>query len=260
MNDSIQALILDIDGVIWRNKVPIGDLESLFARINEKRLNYAFATNNSTKSVETYVSLLSDVGIPVTKDQVFTSATVTAKYLESKFQSGCELFVIGMDGLKFTLMQTGFKIGTKTPSAVVVGLDDTFNYKTLKMAADLVRDGTPFIGTNPDVSLPTPTGFNPGTGSILAAIEAASGVIPEIIGKPQAAIFQAALQSLGTPPSRTLVIGDRVETDIAGGQAAGCKVGLVLSGTSSLKQGREWEPAIDFIAEDLTNLIEDLNE
>ncbi|MEJ2487372.1 MAG: HAD-IIA family hydrolase, partial [Anaerolineales bacterium] len=234
--------------------------ESLFARIIEKGLKYAFATNNSTKSVDTYVGLLTEFNIPVNKDQVNTSATVTAKYLQSRFQTGTELFVIGMDGLRSTLLRAGFKIGIKSPSAVVVGLDDTFDYQTLKLAADLVRAGIPFIGTNPDVSLPTPTGFNPGTGSILASIEAASGMSPVIIGKPQAAIFQAALQNLGTSPEQTLVIGDRVDTDIAGGQAAGCKVGLVLSGASSLSQARTWQPAIDFIADDLTNLIEELNE
>ena len=142
----------------------------------------------------------------------------------------------------------------------MVGLDDTFDYASLKLASDLVRKGIPFIGTNPDVSLPTPGGFNPGTGSLLAAIEAASGVPPVIIGKPQAEIFKFALQGLGAHPENTLVIGDRLETDIAGGQNIGCKVGVVLSGVTSRPRAEAWQPGIDFIADDLTSLIEALHD
>ena len=259
MNTKINAIILDIDGVIWRNKVPIGDLEQLFARINAMGLKYAFATNNSTKTVDTYVDLLTGFGIPVTEDQVFTSGSVTAQYLVRLFPTGGHLFVVGMPGLKETLNRAGFGIGGQEPLAVVVGLDETFDYQALKTASDFVRQGVPFIGTNPDVSLPTPTGFNPGTGSLLAAVQAASGVKPQVIGKPKADIFTFALERLGTDREHTLVIGDRLETDIAGGQAAGCKVGVVLTGVSNADMARRWRPEVDIIADDLTALIEELD-
>ena len=259
MADKIKALILDIDGVIWRNKVPIGDLENLFSTITARGLKYAFATNNSTKTIETYVDLLREYGIPVGPDQVFTSGSVTAQYLVKRFPEGGNVFVVGMPGLKQTVNQAGFGLDGRDPIAVIVGLDETFDYQTLKSASDLVRQGVPFIGTNPDVSLPTPHGFNPGTGSLLAAIQAAAGVEPQIIGKPKAEIFRFALERLGITPEDALVVGDRLETDIAGGQAAGCQVGVVLTGVSDAAMAREWRPAVDYIADDLTSLVEEIN-
>ena len=256
----IKAFILDIDGVIWRDKFPIGDLESLFHTIRKAGILYSFATNNSTKTKATYLELLNGFGIPVTEEQMFTSGSVTAEILSDELPVGSELFVIGMAGLKETLKAARFQIGNRSPSAVVVGLDENVTYQDIKIAADLARDGIPFIGTNPDVSLPTPSGFNPGTGSILAAIEAASGVQPRIIGKPQPTIFISALRSMDTLPQETLVIGDRLSTDIAGGQNAGCKVGCVLTGVATRNEASAWLPKIDLISKDLTTLVEVLNE
>ncbi len=146
----IKAFILDIDGVIWRNKVPIGDLESLFLAIRDLGILYSFATNNSTKTKATYLDLLNSFGIPVNDGQMFTSGSVTADILSDKIPAGSEFFVIGMAGLKDTLASAGFLIGDQSPSAVVVGLDEHVTYQDIKLAADLVRDGIPFIGTNPD--------------------------------------------------------------------------------------------------------------
>jgi 4-nitrophenyl phosphatase len=259
MQNQIKALILDIDGVIWRNKEPIGDLRSLFQRIVARRINYAFATNNSTKTISTYLHLLTGLGVPVTDQQLFTSGSVTANYLQHELKAGSEVFVIGMPGLKKTLINAGFTIGQQSPSAVVVGLDEQFTYGDIKIAVDLVRTGIPFIGTNPDVAIPTPAGLIPGTGSILAAIETASGISPIIIGKPKPTIFQNAIKALKVSPSETLVVGDRLSTDIAGGQSAGCRVGLVLSGVTNLVEAKKWRPTIDFIADDLTALIEEIH-
>jgi 4-nitrophenyl phosphatase len=258
METSIRAIILDIDGVIWRNKVPIGDLEVLFTRVVELGIKYAFATNNSTKTTSTYLELLTSFGVPVSQEQLFTSGSVTADTLKAELSPGSELFVIGMPGLITTLKDAGFSIGERNPAVVVVGLDEHFTYQDVKVAADFVRDGIPFIGTNPDAALPTPQGLNPGTGSILAAIEVASGVSPIIIGKPQPTIFENALRSLKTDPTETLVVGDRLSTDIAGGQAAGCKVACVLSGVTTRSEADSWSPPVDFIAKDLTALIEEI--
>jgi len=255
----IKALILDIDGVIWRNKLPIGDLEKIFRRINQAGLEYAFATNNSTKTKATYLELLNGFGVPTASQQLNTSGSVTANILRDELPTGSELFVIGMSGLNEILLEANFTIGDTSPSAVVVGLDEHVTYQDIKLAADLARAGIPFIGTNPDVALPTPEGLNPGTGSILAAIEAASGVSPRIIGKPQPTIFRHALGYLKTAPKETIVIGDRLSTDIAGGQNAGFKVGCVLSGVTTRKEAREWRPRIDVIAKDLSSLVEVLD-
>ena len=249
-----------MDGVIWRNKVPIGNLQAIFQRINETGFKYAFATNNSTKTVASYVDLLNGLGIPVIGDQVFTSGLVTAHILLSTLSPGSELYVIGMPGLMETLTEKGFEVGFNSPAAVVVGLDETLTYEKLKIAVSLVMNDLPFFGTNPDVAIPTPDGLHPGAGSILAAIESASGVSPKIIGKPQPTIFECALEFLQTSPAETLVIGDRLSTDIAGGQVAGCQTGLVLSGVTEFNEAITWRPKIDFISDDLASLVEALFE
>jgi 4-nitrophenyl phosphatase len=159
-----------------------------------------------------------------------------------------------MAGLIQTLKEFGFNNGASNPLAVVVGLDKNITYEKLRIASLFIRGGVPFIGTNADKSFPTPEGLVPGAGSLIAALEAASDTKAEIIGKPQATMFYHALNYLKCAPEDVLVVGDRLETDIAGGQAAGCKTALVLSGVSTREMGEAWKPAPDLILPDLTHL------
>ena len=252
----IKALILDMDGVIWRDKHPIGELSQIFRTIRERGLEFAFATNNSTSTVDSYVELLRKSGIPVDAGQIFTSATATSKFLRDRHPEGGNVYVVGMEGLEKTLEGFGFTVSPEDARAVVVGMDRTITYEKLKTATLLIRKGVPFIGTNPDRTFPSPDGLIPGSGSILAAIETATDQSPLIIGKPKATIFTQAIEFLGEKPENVLVVGDRIETDIAGGQAAGCKCALVLSGVSTREMGTTWKPEIDYIAEHLTALMD----
>jgi len=256
--NDIQALILDMDGVIWRKHHPIGDLQKIFQTVSSLNLKYVFATNNSTETVDSYVSILKSNGIPVEKHQVITSATATAQYLKEKFPDGGNIYIVGMEGLATTLKDYGFSIGAEDARAVVVGMDRTLTYDKLVTATLLIRGGAPYIGTNPDKTFPTPEGLVPGAGSMLAAIETATDVKPLIIGKPQGTMFIQALQTLGIQPENSLVVGDRLETDIAGGQAANCQTALVLSGVSTEEAGNAWTPKVDMIAKDLETLINQL--
>jgi 4-nitrophenyl phosphatase len=137
-------------------------------------------------------------------------------------------------------------------------LDKDVTYKKLRTATLLIRQGVPFIGTNGDKTFPTPEGLVPGAGSILAALIASTNIEPEVIGKPQPTIFLRALKFLGTHPENSLVIGDRLETDIAGGQTVGCKTAVVLSGVSIRSMAEKWRPSPDMIAENLAYIIERL--
>ncbi|MCB2179882.1 HAD-IIA family hydrolase [bacterium] len=256
--NNIQALILDMDGVIWRKAHPIGDLQSIFEKVNTLGLKYVFATNNSTETVESYHALLTNNSITVTTEQIVTSATATAQYLKSQFPEGGNIFIVGMDGLAQTLNEYGFSIGEENALAVVVGMDRNLSYEKLQTATLLIRSGVPFIGTNPDKTFPTPQGLVPGAGSMLAALEAATDVAPQIIGKPQGTMFLQALETLQIAPENALVVGDRLETDIAGGQAAKCNTALVLSGVATEAEGKAWQPAINYIAKDLDTLITQL--
>ena len=258
---TIKALILDMDGVLWRDNTSISDLPAIFARIHERGLKVALATNNATRSVEEYLEKLAGFGVKLEPWQIISSALAAADVLAKRFPDGGPVFVVGENGIQRTLEERGFQPSVDpddetTPEAVVSSFDRSVTYQKLRRATLHIRAGAPFYGTNPDKTFPTPQGLVPGAGSILAAIEAATSVEPMIIGKPQPAMMYMALEKLGTSPNETLVVGDRLETDIAAGQAAGCKTALVLSGVSTMEQAKKWQPAPDFIFDDLAALLE----
>lgn len=252
----IMGLILDMDGVLWKGKESIGNLPKTFDQIREKNLSVIFATNNSTNTVGQYVERLRRFGISVEPYQILTSAMATSAYLGETFPSGSTIFAIGEEGLTSAIEADGFKLNHVGAAAVVVGLDRQINYNKLEMATLLVRQGIPLIGTNPDLTIPTPNGLAPGAGSIIAALQAATDSDAKIIGKPQPIMFQQALQSMKLTPDQVVVVGDRLETDIAGGQAAGCRTALVLSGVTSKEMAEAWEPSPDLVANNLTELLE----
>ncbi len=163
--------------------------------------------------------------------------------------------MIGENGLEETLNRRGFFHSDEDGEeviAVVAGLDRQVTFEILRKASHHIRSGVLFLGTNPDRSFPTPKGLIPGAGAILAALEAATDIKAIIIGKPQPDMYQLALNRLGTSPGQTLVVGDRLETDIAGAQAIGCKTGLVLSGVADEQAALAWRPKLDYIEPDLT--------
>jgi 4-nitrophenyl phosphatase len=258
MPQKLRALLLDMDGVVWRDNEPIGDLPSILNKIADKGLEVAFVTNNATKTVEQYQEKFRGFGVEIPAERIHTSAKVAAQILADQYQCGGNVYVIGERGLKEALQEKQFKITTTDCLAVVVGLDRELTYEKLEAATHLIRNGVAFIGTNPDRTLPSPNGHVPGAGSILAALEAATDVKPRIIGKPERALLDAALTQLGVQPDETLMVGDRVETDVAAGQNAGCRSALLLSGVTSETAGRAWKPAPDFIEKDLETLIDRL--
>jgi len=254
----IRALILDMDGVLWRSDEPIGDLPGIFAEINRFGWRVVLATNNATKSIQDFVDKLASFGVEIEPWQVINSALATAHHLSQLHPNGGPVFVVGEPGLVEILQAEGFYNSKENPLAVVVALDRSINYEKLRQATLLIRSGIPFIGTNPDRTFPTPEGQVPGAGSILATIEAATDTTPIVIGKPNPAMYQFALERLGTKIEETLVVGDRLETDIAGAQKLGTPCALVLSGVTDDEKAWLWEPAPDMIAENLTHVIQEL--
>lgn len=251
----VSALILDMDGVLWRDNAPIGDLPSIFQHM-QTHFQVALATNNSTNSVQMYVEKFARFGVEIEPWRIVTSSQATAAYLKELFPQGEKVYIVGEAGLHQELAEQGFLHSEQAPVAVVAGLDRNINYAKISMAARLVRQGALFVGANPDRTFPTPQGLAPGAGAILAAIEAASDVKPILIGKPAPEMYRMALQRLQVQPEETLVVGDRLSTDIAGAQTLGCQTGLVLSGVSTLVEANAWLPPPDFIAPDLTHLLE----
>jgi 4-nitrophenyl phosphatase len=254
----IKALILDMDGVLWRDTEPIGDLPAIFHEIDERGWKTAYVTNNATRSVDQYVQKLASFGVSAKADQIINSGLATARYLQDRYPSGGQVYILGEQGLFSTLAEFGFTHSLDNPLAVVASLDRDVDYQKLKEASTFIRQGIPFLGTNPDPSLPTPEGYIPGTGAILAALTAASGQSPEIMGKPSPVMYQIALSNLGINPENALAIGDQMPTDIAAGVEAGCQTALVLTGVSTRDTAQEFDFHPTFIAEDLTQLIDSL--
>jgi len=256
---TINSLILDMDGVLWKADAPIGNLPAVFDRIRARGLKVAFATNNGTRTPEQYVECLAGFGVTVEPWQVVTSSLGVAHLLSQKFPAGGPIFAIGEAGVMLALREKGFKPlsveEAEKAQAVVMGIDRGINFAKMCEAALLVRRGVPFYATNPDKTFPTPRGEIPGAGAWISVIITATGIEPIYAGKPAPYLLELARERLGTAKEKTLVVGDRLETDIAGGQVAGCPVALVLSGVSTREQGEAWRPVVDVIAEDLGSLV-----
>jgi 4-nitrophenyl phosphatase len=190
---------------------------------------------------------------------VITSALGVAEMIKGKIPGGAPVFVIGGDGVKVALREQGFEVvpveTAETAQAVVIGIDREINFAKMCEAALLVRRGIPFFATNPDKTFPTPRGEIPGAGAWISVIVTATNVEPTFAGKPFPFLMEMALERLGTKREQTLVVGDRLETDIAAGQAVGCPTALVLSGISTRAQAEAWNPRPDFIVEDLDALV-----
>ena len=232
--DQIKAVITDMDGVLWRGSQALPGLRDFFDCLRGAGIDFALATNNSRTTPADYTRKLAGMGVPgIEARHIVTSGTATASYLQERYPSGTGIFVVGGDGLKQILIQAGFTLVEQEAALVVSGIDFDLTYHKLERAALLIRAGAAFIGTNPDPSFPSPTGLVPGAGSILALIAAATGQQPTIIGKPERGMFEAALRQMSASANETLMIGDRISTDIQGAQALGIKTALVLTGVES---------------------------
>ncbi len=256
----IEGLILDMDGVLWKDSSPIVDLQRVFHQIESDGLRVTLATNNATLTVADNLAKLKGFGVNLEAWQIVTSSDGIVKALCDRFPQGGAVFVVGENGVVSALREQGFHViddpGDKTAVEVVVGgFDRGLTYAKLQRASMHIRNGAAFYGTNPDTTFPTPEGLAPGAGAILAALSAASGATPIVIGKPASFLFELAAGRMQLSKDQVLVVGDRLETDIDGGSAWGARTALVLSGVSKREQLRGRKPQPDWVATDLAELI-----
>ena len=252
--DPYDTILLDLDGVLYRWPEPIpgaGDAVAWF-RTAGKRL--AFVTNNSSRTPEQVAERLREVGVEATPGEVVTSALATASLLSDRGVRTA--FVVGEDGLRKALADVGIRSveSGDEVDVVVVGFDRSADYTELKDASVLVARGAALVATNPDPSFPAPNGEAwPGAGALLAAIETTTGVKGEVVGKPEPELLRRALAAAAG--ERPLVVGDRLDTDIAGAIRLGWDSALVLSGASSREdvERSSWKPT--FVIEDVTALV-----
>jgi len=255
-----QGFVFDMDGVLYRGDELLPGVGDLFNALVLRERRYILATNNSMASPADYVRKLAALGIQVAEEDILTAGTATRDFLIEQLAPDASIFVIGMPALRDQLFgDTGFRpvqYGEEQPAAVVVGLDLEFTYAKLRAASEAIRNGARFIATNADATLPTEQGLVPGAGSIVAAVAIASGVQPKIIGKPEPFVLEKALQHIGVTAARSVMIGDRLDTDIAAGHRAGMLTVLVLTGVSTREEIPRSAILPDLVFTDLPAMLE----
>ncbi|MFD0670259.1 HAD-IIA family hydrolase [Cohnella sp. GCM10027633] len=228
------ALLFDLDGTLYRGNERIPGADRIIGKLSREGLPCWFVTNNSTRTPAEVAAHLSHLGIEAEERRVVTSAMAAAYYVQMHY-SQADAFVIGERGLREALREAGVRIVEGSDRAVradvvVQGLDRELSYEKLRVGINHLLAGAAFVQTNPDRLLPMEGSFLPGAGTIGAALEAATGIKPVVIGKPSSILMDYALRLAGTAPDRAWVIGDNPHTDIKAGNVAGCKAILVLTG------------------------------
>jgi 4-nitrophenyl phosphatase len=251
---SLRHLIIDMDGVLYRGNEAIPGMSDLIDLLREQEIGFILATNNATRTPQQFVDKMAGMGVRVSPSEVLTSSLAAAGYLGSIAPPGTRVFVVGMEGLQTALQEAGFCLVEDDAEFVVVGMDFTICYERLAQASLQIRAGARFIGTNPDLTFPSEQGIVPGAGSLLAFLEAATGVAPRIIGKPQTAMVEQALARMGAQAAATGMLGDRLETDILAGQRAGLCTLLVLSGVTDRALLARSEIRPDLVFDDVAHL------
>jgi 4-nitrophenyl phosphatase len=251
---AFRYLITDMDGVLWRGHEPLPGLVEFFQFLRRHDIRFVCATNNASTLPEKLAERLQGWGADVQPEEIVTSSTATVDYLADTLPAGARLYVVGMEGLRVPLLQQGFEIAEDHVAAVVAGIDWQLTYEQIKRAALNIRAGAKFIGTNADRTFPSSEGIIPGAGAILAAIETGTGVQPIVMGKPEPYLYEAALKRMQAPPAQTLVLGDRLETDILGAVRLNLKSALVLSGVTTRERlaASDYQP--DWVFDDIADL------
>ncbi len=269
----IGGLIIDMDGVLWHGSSPLPGVQAFFALLRERKLPFVLATNNASLTQQQYIDKLSVMGVEVVAEEVLTSSMATATYLRENLpENKRRVFVIGEKGLTQPLQENGFvltdlyevdqpakQIHGVGADIVVSGLDRSLSWDKLATATLNIRAGALFYATNSDTTLPTELGEVIGNGGTLAALEAATGVKPISIGKPEPILYQQALKILGTNEANTVAIGDRLNTDILGAVNAGMRSIMVLTGVSSEQDIETVDYKPTWVLDDLEQVTEALD-
>ena len=229
--ETVKHFITDMDGVLVKGKQIIPGADRFIARLQELGREYLLLTNNSLYTPRDLAHRLHTVGMEIPTERLFTSAMATADFLQSQRPEGTA-FVVGASGLTQAIHEIGYVITDVDPDYVVLGETEGYNFESITMAVRLLEGGARFIATNPDVSGPSEAGTVPGCGAMAALIEKASGKAPLYVGKPNPLMMRSALNYLDVHSEDTVMVGDRMDTDIIAGVESGMRTILVLTGVT----------------------------
>ncbi len=225
---AIRGVILDLDGTVYRGAEAVPGAAEFICGLRARGLVIRYVTNRAHRRVGEVAEQLQGMGLDCSTADVVTSAEATAGYLKPG-----RVYVIGEAGILEALDRHGFVLDDRAPDYVIVSYDRGFNYQKLAAAVRLIDRGARFVATNTDRALRVEGGIVPGSGSLVAAVEAATGVKPLVIGKPERLLFDMTLKGMGLAAEEVIAVGDNLDTDIPAGAAAGMRTALILTGIST---------------------------
>jgi NagD protein len=227
----VRAWLSDMDGVLVHEEEPIPGAADFVSRLVDTGRPFLLLTNNSIFTPRDLKARLRRSGIDVPEDAIWTSALATAQFLDDQRPEGTA-YVIGEAGLTTALHEIGYVMTERDPDYVVLGETRTYSFEAITTAIRLIEQGARFIATNPDVSGPSHLGSIPATGSVAALITKATGVDPYFVGKPNPLMMRSALNRIDAHSETTVMVGDRMDTDMIAGLEAGLRTVLVLTGST----------------------------
>jgi phosphoglycolate/pyridoxal phosphate phosphatase family enzyme len=248
------CFLFDLDGTVYLGDRLLPGAKEILDYLDGINKQYFFLTNNSSRSRDDYLEKLAGHGLHVTRERVISSGMATAIYLKQQNPSA-KIYLVGTPSLEKEFIDQGFQLVEEDPDFAVLGFDTTLTYHKLRKLSEFVLEDIPYIATHPDINCPTPEGYMPDIGSMMAMVEASTGRKADlIIGKPFQPMVDAVVSLTGFPPDQLTMVGDRLYTDIAMG-AAGIQTVLVLSGETKAKDLSDAPHQPDLVCENLADLL-----
>ena len=256
---SIETYLMDMDGVLVHEEELIPGADRFVRRLEETGHRYLLLTNNSVYTPRDLAARLAATGLQVPEQAIWTSALATARFLDQQRPQGTA-YVIGEAGLTTAMHERGYVLSERDPDYVVLGETRAYSSEAITRAIRLIAAGARFIATNPDPTGPAPAGPQPATGAVAALISKATGVEPYFVGKPNPLMMREALRAIDAHSESTVMIGDRMDTDIVAGMEAGLQTILVLSGITTREQAGRFPFLPSRIVDSVADLVDDLGE
>ncbi len=252
------GFICDMDGVIYHGNKVLDGVKEFVEWLKKENKKFVFLTNSSERTIKELRDKLLRMGIDVGPEHFYTSALATATFLQSQKPNG-SAYIVGEAGLINALYNAGYTSNNIDPDYVVMGEARSYSYEVIEKAVNLVRNGAKLVGTNPDVSGPVENGIVPATKALIAPIELATGKQAYFVGKPNPLMMRIALKKLGVQREETIIIGDRMDTDIVAGIEAEIDTCLVLSGISNEKTVEEFAYRPHYVLKGVNEIVKDFN-
>jgi len=250
--------LFDMDGTLYLDNSPLKGAVELISLLKAEEIPFKLVTNNSSESRDRYVERLRVMGFEVGRGQILTSGVATLEYLRREGISS--VYLLGTPALEEEFESAGVRLSEKNPQAVVLSFDKTLTYQKLERAHILLRTGIPYIATHPDLVCPTVDGTIPDCGAFMALLETSTSRKPVVIGKPSPLLVEMASDQEDSKDQSTMMIGDRLYTDIEMGKNAGILTGLVLSGEAKREDVESSSTKPDFIFEGVFEILDQIQK